>query len=78
VGIAEDVVSTTPLVTVREKATGAIRKINFDDLDETVEPVVPDVTPRPKPVTKRDIDRAISREVTSWDAIQRTKCLRTF
>ena len=55
--------STTPLVTVREKATGAIRKINLDDLDETVEPVVPDVTPRPRVPTKRERDRAIRREV---------------
>ena len=54
--------SMMPLVTVREKATGAIRKINLDDLDETVEPVVPDVTPAQRPVTKRDLDRAISRE----------------
>ena len=53
--------STTPLVTVRETATGAIRKINLDDLDETVEPVVPDVTPRATVPTKRDLDRAIRR-----------------
>jgi hypothetical protein len=60
--------SMMPLVTVREKATGAIRKINLDDLDETVEPVVPDVTPLPRPVTKRALDRAISVEVLrgSW------------
>ena len=55
--------STTPMVTVREKATGVITKINLADLDETVEPVVPDVTPAPRPVTKREIDRAIWREV---------------
>jgi len=55
-------VSTTPLVTVREKATGTIRKINLDDLDETVEPVVPDVTPAPRALTKRELDRALRRE----------------
>jgi len=59
-------VSTTPLVTVRETATGAIRKMNLADLDETVEPVVPDVTPRATVPTKRELDRAIWREVRGW------------
>jgi hypothetical protein len=63
VGIAEDDVSTTPLVTVRVKKTGVILKINLGDLDDTVEPVVPDVTPRPRPATKRDLDRELCRDV---------------
>jgi len=50
------------MVTVREKSTGSILKINLDDLDETVEPVVPDVTPAPRAVTKRELDRALRRE----------------
>jgi hypothetical protein len=66
VGIAAVVVSTTPLVTVRQKSTGVISKINLDDLDETVEPVVPDVTPRATVPTKRELDRAIWREVRGW------------
>jgi hypothetical protein len=51
------------MVTVRAKATGVISKINLADLDETMVPVVPDVTPAPRPVTKRDLDRAISLDV---------------
>lgn len=51
------------MVTVRAKSTGVISKINLDDLDETMVPVVPDVTPAPRPVTKRELDRAISRAV---------------
>jgi hypothetical protein len=47
------------MVTVREKVTGAIRKINLDDLDASVEPVVPDVRPVITEPTKRDRDRAI-------------------
>lgn len=58
--------SSTPLVTVRQKSTGVISKINLDDLDETVEPVVPDVTPRATVPTKRELDRAIWREVRGW------------
>lgn len=63
VGIAEADVSSTPMVTVRKKSTGVVLKINLDDLDETMVPVVPDVTPRATVPTKRDLDRAISREV---------------
>jgi hypothetical protein len=58
------------MVTVREKSTGAILKINLDDLDETVEPVVPDVTPPPRAVTKRELDRAIRRErAVRWNRV---------
>jgi hypothetical protein len=52
------------MVTVRKKATGVISKINLADLDETVELVVPDVTPAPRPATKRELDRAIWEEAT--------------
>ena len=53
------------MVTVRAKATGVISKINLVDLDETMVPVVPDVTPAPRATvpTRRELDRAISLDV---------------
>jgi len=51
------------MVTVRKKVTGVISMINLSDLDETVELVVPDVTPPWRAETKDDIDRAIRREI---------------
>jgi hypothetical protein len=48
-----------PLVTVRQKETGAIVKINLCDLDESVEPVVPDVRLLVTPSTKRHLDREV-------------------
>ena len=57
--------SLTPMVTVREKATGQRMKINLCDLDGRVhDPVIPSVAP--KPVTKRDQDREIAHEVVKW------------
>lgn len=51
------------MVTVRQKATGVILKINLAEMDETMMPVVPDVNPAPRPATKRELDRAIWRSV---------------
>ena len=50
----------------RAPAPGARRKPPRDALDETGEPVVPDVTPRATVPTKRELDRAIWREVRGW------------
>ena len=68
VGIAEDDVSLMPLVTVREKGTGVVRKINLSELDDTVVVVIPDVHPALRMQTKRERDRAISLDVYRREA----------
>ena len=63
VGLAEADVSLTPLVLVRARISGEVFKVNLDDLDETMVPMVPEVTPAPERDTKRARDLEIRREL---------------
>ena len=55
--------SLTPLVLVRARISGEVFKVNLDDLDETMVPMVPEVTPAPERDTKRARDLEIRREL---------------